>query len=680
MAAERHISTGGQPKQRRYVYILSPSSSWLRPTPDPRPALTGGLEQVANERTTEDIVRDHLKRFPAVGQRVEEQTSANPAVKRALAAASKSGSGVGKPEFVVTFPETAPRLIIVVECKAAVSRHESSEGDRAADFAVDGVLHYCQHLAKQFDVIGIAVSGTSKSDLRVSTFRQLRGEGEAHPLPSPHGDVDELIPVEKYQELLTYDPAVRARTEAELITFSRTLHNYMRDYAKLSEAEKPLVVSGILLSLRDEAFKRNWSSYKPKHLAGELYSAIERVAKDADIKEDKREIMLAPYAFVRTHPELSSPNKTGETPLRRLIDDIDEHVRPFLDTYHDVDVIGQFYGEFLRYTGGDKKGLGIVLTPRHLTELFAKVANVGPNDIVVDTCAGTGGFLISAMSEMDAKAGVNRASRERIRLHNLVGVEQQPHMFALAASNMILRGDGKANLYRGSCFDESIQAKLISGVTGRHKRPTVGLINPPFSQKGEGLHELDFVDTLLDVLAEGGTAVVVVPMSCAIESHPARARILSKHTLVAVMSLPNDLFHPVGVITCAMVFKAHQPHAHAPQPTWFGYWKDDGFVKTKDRGRVDLNHRWHSIRDRWLNAYHSRLVEPGSSVVREVTAEDEWCAEAYMETDYSQLSRADFEESLRKYAVFRLLYAEDATSQAEEFAGDNGSGADGRLF
>ena len=609
-----------------------------------------------NERATEDIVRDHLKATAVDGQRVEEQSSAIPIIKRALSAASKSGPGSGKPEFIITFPVTAPNLVIVVECKRDPAKHESPQRDKPADFAVDGVLHYCAFLARYFDVIGIAVSGTNPAFLKVSTFRQLKGESAAEPLPSPQGPVDRLVPVAIYMELLTYDPAVRARTEAELLAFSRVLHNYMRDYAKLSEAEKPLVVSGILLALRDSPFSRNWADYKPQYLAKELYSAIARVAKDSQIDEDKREVMLDPYRFMGTHPELSKPNAVGETPLYRLISDINEHVRPFLDAYHDIDVIGQFYGEFLRYTGGDKKGLGIVLTPRHLTELFVKIANVGPMDVVVDTAAGTGGFLISSMIEMDHKAGVDAVAREEIRKHHLIGVEQQPHMFALGIANMILRGDGKANLYQGSCFDPKITDQLIAGVPGRHARPNIGLINPPFSQKGEGLHELDFVEKLLDVLAPNGTAVVVLPMSCAIEPHPARERLLKKHTLVAQMSLPNDLFHPVGVITCAMVFRAHQPHAQSPQPTWFGYWKDDGYVKTKDRGRIDLNHQWPLIRDRWLEAYHSRLVEAGFSVTHKVTTQDEWCAEAYMETDYSALSRHDFEESLKKYAIFRLLY------------------------
>ena len=39
----------------------------------------------------------------------------------------------------------------------------------------------------------------------------------------------------------------------------------------------------------------------------------------------------------------------------------------------------------------------------------------------------------------------------------------------------------------------------------------------------------------------------------------------------------------------------------------------------------------------------------------EVTPQDEWCAEAYMQTDYSGLSAADFEKELRKYAAFRIL-------------------------
>ena len=40
-----------------------------------------------------------------------------------------------------------------------------------------------------------------------------------------------------------------------------------------------------------------------------------------------------------------------------------------------------------------------------------------------------------------------------------------------------------------------------------------------------------------------------------------------------------------------------------------------------------------------------------------VSAQDEWCAEAYMETNYSKLTQNDFEEVVRNYAIFKLLGA-----------------------
>ncbi len=604
-----------------------------------------------NERNTEDIIRRHLQKHGVDGQIVEEQTSDDPKIKKALAKASKSGSGAGKPEFIVRLHDD-PDFLIVIECKADPARHASTKKDKPSIYAVDGVLLYSAYLAKDFDVISIAISGTTSTAIKVTTFRQLRQSDTPEPLSDEHGPVERLLPVAEYRRLLSFDPAVRRRTQDELMLFSQRLHHYLRDYAKLSENEKPLAVSGCLLALRDEAFKANWRKYKSATLGRELI-ALRREIDVAVPEPNKQKVMLQPYQFLETHPELNRvPPNTTEWPLRALIGLIEEHVRPFLDTYRDIDVIGQFYGEFLRYTGGDKKGLGIVLTPRHLTELFVKMARIGLKDTVVDTCCGTGGFLIAALAELDAKADGDPAIRNDIRRHRLIGIEQQPQMFALAASNMILRGDGKANLFQGSCFDPAIKDSLIHPDAKRFQRPSIGLINPPFAQQGEGLHELDFVVNLLDILRPGGRAVVVLPMSCAIEPHPARKTILEHHTLVASVSLPNDLFHPIGVITCALVFEAHQPHADSPSPTWFGAWKHDGFVKQKKRGRIDLDTTWPTIRDAWLKSFHARSTIPGQSIVRQVDADSEWCAEAYLETDYGSLTQKDFEALVREYAIF----------------------------
>lgn len=132
------------------------------------------------------------------------------------------------------------------------------------------------------------------------------------------------------------------------------------------------------------------------------------------------------------------------------------------------------------------------------------------------------------------------------------------------------------------------------------------------------------------------------------------------------MSMPTELFYPVGVVSCVMVFTAHNPHARTDMKTWFGYWKDDGFVKTKHRGRVDLYGRWPAIRDRWVSAFRNREVHAQESVLQKVGVTGEWCAEAYMETDYSTVTPADFENEIKKYIVFRIMSGMNDTEGADD--------------
>ncbi len=439
---------------------------------------------------------------------------------------------------------------------------------------------------------------------------------------------------------------------------SRDLHDFMREHAKLTESEKPLMVSGTLIALRNKAFAASYHLHTPEELQNEWMRVVVAEINKADIPKAKKDKMAQPYSSIAVHPELGKQaKKFPRGVLHELIRRLNDKVWPFISVYHDFDVVGQFYGEFLKYTGGDTKALGIVLTPRHVTELFALMANVNHKSRVLDICAGTGGFLISAMHQM-MRTATTAVERKRIHKRGLVGVEQQPNMYALAASNMILRGDGKANLYQGSCFDDEIVREIKA-----HKC-NVGLLNPPFSQEDAvDLHELIYIKQMLDCLTKGAVGIALAPVSCAIAPHPMRDEILKYHTLEAAVSLPDDLFYPVGTVACAMVFTAKIPHAASDRKTWFGYWRDDGFIKTKHRGRVDLHGKWPSIRNRWVKAFRNREVRAGESVMQKVTAADEWCAEAYMETDYSTITREDFERAVRNYAIFKLL---GARAEAEE--------------
>jgi len=608
---------------------------------------------MSNERITENFVRDDLHALGYYGPdsdiQVDEQSTTIPAIRRLLRGASKTGgTGMGAPEFIVTSLKV-PDFVLLIECKADRNKHETPDHSDPVGYAVDGVLVYAKAVSKEFHVIAVAVSGSKRSSLKVSTFLHPKGAEDPQELSAPSGAaLDRIVSLDNYIQAAEYDPAVEKARVADLMAFSKSLHDFMRDYGKLTEAEKPLLVSGTLLALRNQAFAKGYGDYKPAELQKQWLRVIQDELESADIPGSKKQNMVQPYSTIGVHPELGVATKTHpKGVLYELIDQLAKNVLPLITIYHDYDVVGSFYGEFLRYTGGDKKALGIVLTPRHITELFARLANVSMHDIVLDPCAGTGGFLISAMSQM-LRDALTEEERIDIRQHRLIGIEQQPSMYALAASNMILRGDGKANLHQGSCFDDAI-TKVI---TAQH--PTVGFVNPPYSQKGEGLSELSFVKHMLDMLVPGGTGIAIVPMSCATAPSEEKVELLASHTLEAVMSMPNEVFSPVGVITCIMVFTAHTPHATSNKKSWFGYWRDDGFIKTKHLGRIDPEGKWPAIRDHWVESYRNREVIVEESVSHQVTAEDEWCAEAYLETDYSVLTEADFAARINEHLLANL--------------------------
>lgn len=620
-----------------------------------------------NERITENLVRDKLS---DLGYRdvesetiVEEQKSQIEEVKKLLKNASKSGKGgKGFPEFIISSP-TYPDFIIVVECKASTKQHKSENVNKPVEYAVDGVIHYAKYLSKSYNVVAIAVSGQTKSSMKVSNFLWAKEAESYKTLTNEYSkEIEDIISFDDYVRLSSFDKEVEKVRLNDLMAFSKELHEFMRDHAKLTESEKPLLVSGTLIALKNEVFAKTFGMYPPEKLQNEWMRIIKEEIEKADIPKAKKTNMTQPYSSIAVHPELGKATKKyPKGVLNELIKMLNEKVWSFISVYHDFDVVGQFYGEFLKYTGGDKKALGIVLTPRHITELFSSIANLSitttiENKIkaskVLDITTGTGGFLISAMQSM-IKQSTTDPERDFIKKECLVGVEQQPSMYALAASNMILRGDGKANLYQGSCFDQGIVKSVKA-----HKC-NVGMINPPYSQGDEDLHELVFVKHMLDCIKEGGTGIAIVPISCAISPHSMREELLKYHTLEAVMSMPDDLFYPVGVVTCIMVFTAGVPHKISNKKTWFGYWKNDGFVKTKHKGRVDVNGTWANIRDKWIEQFRNREIHPGECVARYVTHEDEWCAEAYLDTDYSNISYSDFEEEIKKYMLFKLMNEED---------------------
>jgi type I restriction-modification system DNA methylase subunit len=184
------------------------------------------------------------------------------------------------------------------------------------------------------------------------------------------------------------------------LDFTKQLNEKLHTY-KILESQRSLLISSILIALENTAFKRSYASHKkPESLAVSLIQTVSGELDSANITGKKLENLNTQFSFIKTDTSLSKK----ENILKEIIDEIDENINAFIKTHRYFDVLGQLYIEFLRYANSDK-GLGIVLTPPHITELFANLAQANKNSIAYDNCTGTGGFLISAMQKMieDAK-------------------------------------------------------------------------------------------------------------------------------------------------------------------------------------------------------------------------------------------------------------------------------------
>ncbi len=604
---------------------------------------------MANERKTEIITRKHFEKFQNVIE-IEEQSSDNPQIDKLLKTASKKGTGKGRPEFLISYKKNSD-LLIVVECKANITKHESKNRDKYSEYAVDGVLLYASYLAKSFDILAIAISGETKQELKVSHFLHLKSEKKAFKVFD-----DKLLNAENYLDGYLKTPEKIRQDYHTLLEFTKQLNEKLHTY-KILESQRSLLISCILIALENQAFRNSYSSHNtPKNLANALVQTVSNELDSANINGKRLENLNIQFSFIKTDTSLSTKDKI----LKELIDEIDENINTFIKTHEYFDVLGQLYIEFLRYANSDK-GLGIVLTPPHITELFADLAQVNKNSIAYDNCTGTGGFLISAMKKMieDAKGDQNKI--KEIKTKQLIGTEYQSHIFALAVSNMYIHQDGKTNIIKGSCFDSSIISEV------KNNKPTVGFLNPPYkSNKKKDTDELEFILNNLECLTDGGTCIAIVPMQSALAQKgkvlELKKKLLEKHTLEAVLSMPDELFFnsKVNVVSCIMIFTAHKPH-YKNKETYFGYYKNDGFVKRKSKGRIDANGTWETIKEKWLSNFINKKREPGFSINKIITAEMEWVAEAYMETDYSKLNDADFENTILDY--FTFLYQNKLTKK-----------------
>lgn len=561
-----------------------------------------------------------------------------------------SKTGMAMPEYLIIF-KNEKNTIMIVECKASEKQHESESRNKPKGFSVDGALFYAKHLKADYNVIAVAISGKTKDKCRASAFYWRRGADTYDELRKSR---DVILDPANYLKLVQGKKMERKFSIEEVRELSLEMHERLWE-CKVSVKDKPIFIAGILIALQDQSFRNDWDSLSNfDMLVRTMVGSIESMLDKSNVRKEKIDAIKSSFEKIKTNEKLRYMPFGANGSLPWFIGQLESKIFPMMNHYeYTEDALGIFYHEFIKYSSSDGNGLGIVLTPKHLTDFMCEVGEINKNSKVVDICCGSGSFLVTAMSKMCKNADPKKVAE--IKQSSLYGIELDIELFTLAVTNMIVRQDGKSNIIHADCFGANAKKELLKNFPDTQLN--LGLMNPPYSQKDHV--ELEFVEKLLSFLSPNGIGVAVVPMSCAIGTKfkEERRRLFNNHTLKAVFSMPDDIFYPTGTNVCVMVWQAHKPH-DSTQKTFFGFCKNDGFVKRKKLGRIDVKNLWEKIKAEWLELYRDKKVVDGKSALQAVTHSDEWLPEAYMKTDYSSLTQEDFEKTVRDYLAYLVKVGE----------------------
>ena len=634
-----------------------------------------------NERVTDFFIAELLTtsgiEFTPSGSSIKE-------IQEALKTASKKGTGeVGFPDFT----SKSKDFILVIEDKASLQKQAKYEDETTlatdtksiTDYAENGALHYAQQIISKTSFKKVFAFGCSGDETH-HAIRPIYVDDDGYKLLDTVDGFENFAPknIEQfYREQILGETAPEVLETQELIRKSADLHEALRNYGQLGDKEKPLVVSAILLALQDDDFSiSDLRGHKRSTDGIKIFNSIESYMKEVNVSpEVKRDKVLHQFNIIKDRTILNQVDKRlkgqsfknkdqkkdkkkdkkselAKTPLRYFTELIQNNILASIKANSKEDILGRFYGEFMRYSGGDGQSLGVVLTPDHITELFCDLVDLKPTDNVFDPCCGTAGFLIAAMHRMVNQVD-DENTKKRIKSDQLHGIEVREDMFSIATTNMILRDDGKSNL---------IAADFLSKTTKelRAKNYTVGFMNPPYSQaKGKDtahLSEIHFVEHLLDGLTDDARAAVIVPQSTMVGKSKAdkqvKKHILEKHTLEGVITLNKETFYGIGTNPCIAVFTAHKSHDKSKHCKFINF-EDDGFIIQRNLGlkKTELakDRKAHLI-NCWL---HDAPAETKFMVKTTIEPEDEWLHAFYYFNDEIPTD-AEFEKTIGDYFTFEF--------------------------
>lgn len=586
--------------------------------------------------------------------------------------------------------------------------------DAISKYALNGALHYArvalQNESQKQDhykeIIAIGIAGDNSQNVRVKIACVFADSSLAYK-EIKHTNLDFLENAKSFTHFykeeckLTEEDRhlILIRGKWHLSYHSAQLNKLMHNH-NITAPQRVLYIAGMILSMQSvmsNEYRILTKGLSPADLQGSQENGLrdgelvfERIEEFLQVKvpdSAKRKLMLdsfneirkdtdrdkIPKNFTYKEGEKKNPNhkiiahilKEPSSINKQIFAYIYAHIYKEIDGLNGhLDIMGECYSEFLKYALGDGKELGIVLTPPYVTKMMTQILDITSTDRVMDLATGSAGFLISSMEQMIEDVYKNTAKHStqankailELKTKQLLGIEYNAEMFALATSNMILRGDGSSKIYKANTF-ETEDSLYVSFA------PTRILLNPPFTWDYNGL---PFIEFGLDRMQKHGLGAIIIQDSAGNgQAIPITQSILKKHTLKASIKMPIDLFQPMaGVQTSIYIFEAKIPHDFE-KPVKFIDFRNDGYKRTK-RSLQEVDKPAQRYKDilkiykQGLNAKLDNSVYEKPINLSEVYVEDfisesgaDWNFDQHKKIDTTP-TLADFKKCVSEYLAWEV--------------------------
>ncbi len=485
-------------------------------------------------------------------------------------------------------------------------------------YAVNGAVHYANallHHTSYTDIIAIGMTGYKdefgKIQHQIGVYYVSKKNLGAGQKVGEFTDFSFLAPknfdsfIEQVEALsLTQEELdkLKEKREQEITASLTKLNNDIYQHEKgLGENDRVyLVAASIIATLGIPGKVAPLEKEELRSLEEEgntdgdvILRKIKAFLKEKQLPQAKKDLIIRTLQNTLTSENINKA-ENGESQLKRvfvkIVDDLGIYYKIGLTT----DFTGKLFNEMYGWLGFSQDKLNdVVLTPSYVATLLVKLARVDKDSYVWDFATGSAGLLVAAMNEMliDAKNSINSPEelakkQAEIKAEQLLGIELLPSVYMLAILNMILMGDGSSNILNKDSLTD-FDGKYGFGKTDENFPANAFVLNPPYSAAGNGMN---FVEKALGMMNRGYAAIIIQNSAGSGNAIEYNKRILKKHTLLASIKMPIDLFiGKASVQTHIYVFRVNEAHKKDDIVKFIDF-SNDGYTRS-NRKKASCNLR-----------------------------------------------------------------------------------------